>query len=95
MELSELGKKAEALYQHFRAQLETEANIGKIVVFDVDSEDYELDTTGLESSRRLRERHPAAWIQVCGMVRSALCRLLQWGSAPCSARACWSNRSYE
>ena len=60
MELSELGKQAEALYQRFRPQLETEENIGKIVVFDVDSGDYELDTTGLESSKRLRERHPLA-----------------------------------
>jgi hypothetical protein len=60
MELSELGKQAEALYQRFRPQLETEENIGKIVVFDVDSEDYELDATGIESSKRLRERHPLA-----------------------------------
>ena len=60
MELSELGRRAEALYQRFRLQLETEENIGKIVVFDVDSGDYELDTTGIESSRRLRERHPVA-----------------------------------
>ncbi len=60
MELSELGKKAEKLYEHFRSQLEIDENIGKIVVFDVVSGDYEMDATGIESSQRLRERHPAA-----------------------------------
>lgn len=55
----DLGKRAEALYQQkLRAHVETEENIGKIIVMEVDSGDYEIDDLGIESSRRLQARHP-------------------------------------
>lgn len=58
--LSELGRRAQALYDRLRTQIETEENIGKIIVMDVDSEDYEIDDMGIETSRRLQARHPGA-----------------------------------
>jgi hypothetical protein len=61
-ELSELDKRAEELYAtKIRPQVETEGNIGKIIIVDVESGDYEIgDETGIESSRRLQARHPGA-----------------------------------
>ena len=45
-----------------RAQVETEANIGKIVSIDVDSGDYEVDADLLTAGDRLLARHPDAAI---------------------------------
>lgn len=58
--LSELGRRAEELYKtKLRPQVETEENIGKMIVIDVESGDYEIgDETGIEASRRLQARHP-------------------------------------
>ena len=39
-------------------QVETPENIGKMLIQDVDSGDYEIDVQGLEANRRLRARHP-------------------------------------
>ena len=41
-----------------RSQIETEENLGKIIIFDVDSEDFEMDSNGIEIAHRLRERRP-------------------------------------
>ncbi len=44
-----------------RAQVETEANIGKIVYIDTQTGDYEIgDDLGLDAPRRLHARHPNA-----------------------------------
>ena len=54
-----VGARAKELYKNrLREQIETEDNIGKIVVIDVETGDYEIDADGLAASRRLRERHP-------------------------------------
>lgn len=60
--ISELGRRAEELYEtKLRPQVETEENIGKIIVMDADSGDYEIgDETGIDASRRLQARHPGA-----------------------------------
>ena len=56
----ELGERAKALYEQLRPQVETPENIGKLIVLDVESGDYEIDEVGIASSRRLQERHPGA-----------------------------------
>jgi hypothetical protein len=55
----DVGKRGRALYeQAIRAKVETPENIGKMVIIDVETGDYEVDATGIESARRLRARHP-------------------------------------
>ncbi len=61
LELSrqEIGQRGEELYrQHIRQQVETEANIGKMVIIDIDSGDFEVgDNIAIEATRQLRDRH--------------------------------------
>ena len=57
---SALGQRAVELYKQLRLAIETPENIGKLVVMDVDSGDYEIDDMGIETSRRLQARHPHA-----------------------------------
>jgi hypothetical protein len=55
------GRRGKALYeQQIRSRVETPENIGKMVIMDVQSGDYEIDELGIESARRLRQRHPGA-----------------------------------
>ncbi len=57
----ELEERARELYVRLRPQVETSENIGKLIVLDVESGDYEIDDeTGIASSRRLQARHPQA-----------------------------------
>ena len=60
--LSELGIRAHELYARLRPQVETEENIGRLIILDVDSGDYEIaeEKTGIPASRRLQARHPGA-----------------------------------
>ena len=50
------------VYARLRPQVETPENIGKLIVLDVGSGDYEIaaDNVGSAESRRLQERHPNA-----------------------------------
>ncbi len=58
---AEIARRGEELYeQRIRAEVETEANIGKIVVIDVETGDYEIDDVGFMASRRVRAKHPDA-----------------------------------
>jgi hypothetical protein len=57
---SDLGVRAQQLYARLRDTIETAGNIGKFIVLDVESGDYEIDDQGIESSRRLQARHPGA-----------------------------------
>ena len=57
---SEMGKKAQELYDRLRPQIETPENIGKLIVMDIESGDYEIDKMGIETSRRLQTKHPNA-----------------------------------
>lgn len=43
-----------------RAQVEREENIGKMVIIDVETGDYEVDPSGLESARKLHAKRPDA-----------------------------------
>ena len=59
--VEEAAKRGKALYaQTIRALVETEENIGKMVIINVETGDYEVDPSGLDSAKRLRERHPDA-----------------------------------
>lgn len=56
-----VAKRGEELYaQSIRAKVETEANIGKMVIIDVATGDYEVDERGHEFAQRLYARHPDA-----------------------------------
>ena len=60
-EREEIGRRGKALYERsIREKVETEDNIGKMVIMDVESGDFEIDELGIESARRLRKRHPDA-----------------------------------
>ncbi len=41
-------------------QIECEKNIGKIIVIDVETGNYEIDSVGMNASERLRAKHPDA-----------------------------------
>jgi hypothetical protein len=56
----ELGKRARKLYEQLQRKVETPENIGKLIVMDVESGDYEIDELGIEASQRLQLRHPGA-----------------------------------
>jgi hypothetical protein len=48
------------MYERLRSAVETPDNIGKLIVMDVESGDYEIDELGIQASRRLHARHPGA-----------------------------------
>jgi cytolysin (calcineurin-like family phosphatase) len=49
------------LYENgIRQKVEIEENIGKMVIIDIETGDYEVDETGLEASHILMEKHPNA-----------------------------------
>ena len=57
----EVARRAKHLYEsNIRQQVEVEENIGKMVIIDIETEDYEVDETGLKASRSLRKKHPNA-----------------------------------
>lgn len=57
----EIAKQGQEIYKTRLAfQVETEENTGKIIVIDVETGDYELDTVGMNASKRLRAKHPDA-----------------------------------
>lgn len=53
-----LAADAERIYQRLRSQLETPDQIGKMVIIEPDSGDYEIDTLGTRAAKRLRARRP-------------------------------------
>ena len=58
---AEVGQRGEALYeQNIREKVETAENIGKMIVIDVETGDYEVDERGLAPARLLQARHPDA-----------------------------------
>ena len=50
------------IYDRLRPQIETPQNIGKLILLDLNSGDYEIaeDELGFAASARVRERHPEA-----------------------------------
>jgi hypothetical protein len=57
----EVAKRAYRIYESkIRHKVETEANIGKMVIIDVETGDYEVDETGLQAAKSLQEKSPYA-----------------------------------
>ncbi|CBN55436.1 MULTISPECIES: hypothetical protein [Kamptonema] len=57
----EVGERAKKLYEStIRQQVEIDKNIGKMVIIDFESGDYEVDETGLKAARKLSAKHPNA-----------------------------------
>ena len=57
---SALNERARQLYEQLRSQIETPANIGNLIIMDIDSGDYEIDELGIETSRHLQAQCPGA-----------------------------------
>ena len=59
----EIVRRGEEIYaRQLRKLLETEENIGKILVIDIETGDYEIDSDPLVASHRALARHPGAAI---------------------------------
>jgi len=57
----EIDRRGQELYERqIRPLVETPENIGKQIVIDVETGDYEIDEDGLAASRRLLAKHPGA-----------------------------------
>jgi hypothetical protein len=57
----EVGRLVKQLYESgIRQKVESAENIGKMVIIDIETGDYEVDKNGLHASHRLNERHPDA-----------------------------------
>jgi len=54
----EVARRARHLYENsIRKQVETDKNIGKMVIIDFESGDYKVDETGLKAARKLSVKH--------------------------------------
>ncbi|MBW4672357.1 MAG: hypothetical protein KME60_34305 [Cyanomargarita calcarea GSE-NOS-MK-12-04C] len=57
----EVARRAKELYKNsIRQQVETEENIGKMVIIDIETGEYAVDKTGIESAHFLRQKNPYA-----------------------------------
>ncbi|MDM3859408.1 MAG: hypothetical protein PT118_06110 [Aphanizomenon gracile PMC644.10] len=57
----EVAKRAKELYKNgIRQQVDTEENIGKMIIIDIETGEYAIDKTGIESAHYLRNKNPLA-----------------------------------
>jgi phosphate uptake regulator len=57
----EVAKRAYQLYESIiRQKVETEENIGKMVIVNIETGDYEVDETGLQAAKNLQAKSPYA-----------------------------------
>jgi hypothetical protein len=57
----EIQRRGNEIYQQkLRKQLETDENIGKVLVIDVETGEYEMDTDEIAATHRALEKHPGA-----------------------------------
>ena len=57
----EVARRGKQLYESsIRQKVEIEENVGNMVIIDIETGDYEVDKTGLQSSRNLSQKHPNA-----------------------------------
>lgn len=55
------ARRARELYRgKLKAEAEREENIGKMLVLDLDSGDFVIDSNGVAAAQRLRRAHPHA-----------------------------------
>lgn len=58
---AEIDRRGQEVYeQDIRGKVETVENIGKQIVIDVETGEYEIDSDGLAASRSLLAKHPDA-----------------------------------
>lgn len=58
-EKDEIYRLGESIYrQQLQQFVDTEENRGKVLVLDIDSNDFEIDADQVTASRRLRQRRP-------------------------------------
>ncbi len=52
----EVAKRAYRIYEsEIRQEVETEENIGKMVIINIETGDYEVDETGLHAAQNLKQ----------------------------------------
>lgn len=57
----EVACRAKAIYANtLRTSVETEANIGKMIIIDIETSDYEIADDGLQAADIITARHPDA-----------------------------------
>lgn len=57
----EVARRAKELYESgIHQQVEVEENLGRMVIIDIETGDYEVDETGLKAARNLSNKHPNA-----------------------------------
>lgn len=57
----EVARRARQLYESsIRQKVETEENIGNMVIIDIETGDYEVDKTGIKAAHNLSAKHPYA-----------------------------------
>ncbi len=57
----EVAKRAYRIFESkIRQEVETDENIGKMVIINVETGDYEVDETGLQAAKSLQAKSPYA-----------------------------------
>ena len=57
----EIDRRGQELYdKHIRSEVEQPENIGKQIVIDIETGDFEIDEDGLKASRKLMIKHREA-----------------------------------
>ena len=57
----EIVRRGEEIYaQRLRDKVETDGNMGKIIVIDIETGDYVIDEDALRASHDLQAKHPGA-----------------------------------
>lgn len=55
----EIARRGQELYQQtIRDQVETTSNLGKFLIIDIETGDYEMDADEFAASRRAHAKHP-------------------------------------
>ena len=68
----EIARRGKEIYeQDIRPRVETTDNIGKFLIVDIETGDYEMDTDEFAASRRAHARHPDGAFLAC-----------EWDTAP-------------
>lgn len=59
--LEEVAQRAKEFYENdIRQKVEYGENIGKMIVIDAESGEYEIDQTGVEGALKLKQKNPNA-----------------------------------
>lgn len=57
----EVAKRAYRIYEsEIRQKVETETNIGKMIIINIETGDYEIDERGLQAAKSLQAKSPYA-----------------------------------